>query len=57
MEHEQQMVNDLKLILSEIEDVKKLYFHIIKIKEELLYTCIQLSEIKDDLKEINNKIK
>lgn len=57
MEHEQQMVNDLKLISAQIEELKKQYFHIIRIKEELLYTCIQLSEMKEELREINDKIK
>lgn len=57
MENEEQMITDLKLILEQVEELKKQYFHIIRIKEELLYTCIQLSEMKEELREINDKIK
>ena len=49
MEKEEQMITDLKLILEQVEELKKQYSHIIRAKEELLYTCIQLSEMREDL--------
>jgi hypothetical protein len=53
MENEEQM---MKLISAQIEELKKQYHNIIRIKEELLYIFIQVSEIKEELKEINNKL-
>jgi len=49
MEKEEQMITDLKLILEQVEELKKQYSHIIRAKEELLYTCIQLQELREDL--------